>query len=270
MAKNATFAHSKVNYVKLLVIVTVIAILGAYLVLPKTLKTVREEKNINIFASDTYTRVADLHLTIPVVALLEPRYAFSPQVFSLRRWPDEAELERRAEFKLLSSSPDTAPLVDRVEISIRQYQYTGERTSSVRICPLLARDWARGFCTGELQEMMSKLPDKFYIVDKQRIDTFSGHWTVGRERVSDQIKSITLENSKSSIACDADGKFCTAITPVSERTLAVWTVWPSISKQLTAQQVADTQGAAIRAFVRNAIGQLENFGELRTGFASIE
>lgn len=221
-------------------------------------------------ATDAYIRVADLNFTIPVVALLEPSYAFYPMTFSLAKRPDEAELKRRTEFKVLSSRAETAPLVDRVEIAINQYMYAGDRMDSVRICPLLTRDWARGFCTGELREMMKKLPAEFYIVDKERIDKFSSHFTVGRERVSDQIKSVIIKNSQSSIGCDADGRYCTGVTPVSARALAVWSIWMSMPIQTMMQQTADTQGAAIRAFVKYAIGPQPDFNTMKMQFDQIE
>ena len=228
-----------------------------------------ENDLIKDVASDAYLKVAELKIVVPIVALNEPRYAHESNSFSLRRafFSTEASLEERAKFKKLSEQPETAPKVDRVEILISQYQYFGERTSSTKICPLLKRDWAIYFCEGKRKELMKELPEKFYIADKNRLDLFSANYTVGKEKVTDQLHKLKLESLEADIACDADGKFCTAGVQTTPATLAVWTVWAS--PLTTARQLAESQGRAIKAFVKHAIGQHPDFKKMETEITSV-
>lgn len=222
------------------------------------------------FASDAYLKVADLDLVIPIVALLEPRYAYTPYSFSLgSKNANKEELEKRAEFKKLSAESETAPTVDRAEVLVRQYQYTGESISSQKICTLLKRDWAKSFCKGEHLEIMKKLPEKFYIVDKEHIDLFSSHYTVGQEVMADQIHKLNLASKAIATSCDADGKFCTAGVKTSPETIAVWTVWPSVKPVKSAQQMAESQGKAIVAFVKYGISSQSDFKKMQSEMIAI-
>lgn len=252
------------NRIKLLGAIIALSVGVGFCAVQKEQKTENEENRIIELASDAYLKVADLDFVIPIVALLEPRYAYTPYSFSLgSKKPSDEELEKRAEFKKLSTKPETAPGVDRVEILIRQYQYTGELASSQKICPLLRRDWAKFFCKGEYLNVMQILPEKFYIIDKDHTDLFASHYTVGGERVSDQIKELNLKNQSVDISCDVDGKFCTAGTQTSPRTLAIWTVWPSEKPIRTAREMAKSQGGAMQAFVKHAIGTQSNFDQFK-------
>lgn len=226
----------------------------------------REENIIKELASDAYLKVGDLDIVTPIVSLLEPTYAYSHYTFSLGISASNKKLllEERQKFKNLSAQSETAPKLDRVQILIRQYQYTGERLSSQGICPLLKRDWARYFCKGEYLEIMHQLPEKFYIIDKNRIDLFNSHYTVGQENVADQIRKLDVNSVKANISCDEDGKFCTAIIPTSPNTLAVWTVWSSDTTVKSAQQMALSQGKAIVAFVEYAISSKPDFKKMQT------
>ncbi len=250
--------------IKLLGAIAVLSAGVGFCTIQKEQRAANEETRINELASDAYLKVADLDFVVPIVALLEPRYAYTPYSFSLgSKKPSDKELEKRAEFKRLSTKPATSPQVDRMQILIRQYQYTGELASSQKICPLLKRDWAKSFCKGEHLEVMQKLPEKFYIVDKEHVDLFSSHYTVGRERVSDQIRKLDLKIQSADIACDADGKFCTAGIQTSPGTLAIWTVWPSEKPARTARQMAKSQGDAILAFVKYAISTKSDFNSFK-------
>ncbi len=259
-----------VTRIKLLIFIMLPIAAGLYFFAENYKEQKTEEDQIIELASDAYLKVADLNLVIPIVALLELRYAYSSYSFSLgsNASDNKALLEERAQFKELSAKPETAPQLDRVEILIRQYQYTGEQLSSQHICPLLKREWARYFCKGEYQEIMRKLPEKFYIVDKGHIDLFAWYYTVGQEKVADQIRRLDLKPMTAGAVCDADGKFCTAGIETSPDTLAVWTVWPSDKPIKSAQQMAEFQGEAIVAFVKYAIGPQPDFKKMQSETAA--
>jgi hypothetical protein len=260
----------KITRVKSLIFIVLTIAAGFYFFTRNHKERKTEEDRTQELASDAYLKVADLNLVIPIVALLEPRYAYTPYSFSLgSKKPNKKELEKRAEFKKLSAESETAPTVDRAEILVRQYQYTGESISSQKICPLLKRDWAKFFCKGEHLEIMRKLPEKFYVVDKAHIDLFASHYTVGQEVMADQIHKLDLASKAIDISCDADGKFCTAGVKTSSGTLAVWTVWPSVKPLKSAQQVAETQGRAIAAFVKYGISSQPDFNKMQSEMTSI-
>lgn len=262
----------KKNYIRLLSFILILPLVVAFYFLVQNYKEKKSEDDwIKDAASDAYLKVADLDLVVPIVALVEPRYAYAPYSFSLGSSPsnEKASLEERIRFKELSAQPESAPKVDRVEILIRQYQYTGERTSSAKICPLLKRDWAIYFCEGKQKKIMQELPEKFYIADMNRLDLFSSHYTVGGEKVADQLHKLKLDSLEVDISCDGDGKFCTAGVQTTPGTLAVWTVWPSEKPSKTARQMAESQGRAIKAFVKHAIGTQPDFKKMEAEITSI-
>jgi len=235
----------------------------------------RKEENwdnlIKELSSDAYLKIGDIEVTVPLVALLEPKYAYTPHSFPSWAASDKkTQMDERTKFKALSSKLETAPKVDRIEILIEQYKYYGENLSSVKICPLLQRDWAKYFCRGEFQEIAKKLPEKFYIVDEKHTDLFSNHFTVGFEKMSDQIQKLNLESAVADISCDADGKFCTAGIRISNATLAIWTVWASEKFKKSAKQMAEMQGKAIIAFVKYGISSQPDFVQMRKEILSAD
>jgi hypothetical protein len=60
------------------------------------------------------------------------------------------------------------------------------------------------------------------------------------------------------IGCDRQPPYCTAAVEVLPGLLAVWTVWPDPKTGRTAEQMAQTEGAAIVQFVQRAIGPTED------------
>lgn len=225
---------------------------------------------IEDLASDAYLEIADLNIVIPIVALLEPQYAYKSPSFSLGSdaFNQQAARQDRVRFKQLSARSETAIKVGRAEILIGEYQYSGERLSSRKICPLLKRDWAIYFCEGKKQQVMRELPGRFFIADSNRLDLFSTHYTAGGEKVVDQLQKLKLDTSSVEIACDADGKFCTAGVQTTPNTVAVWTVWPTDNPPKTTWQNAESQGRAIKAFVKYAIGSQPDFKKMEDYIAS--
>ncbi|TCR93347.1 hypothetical protein EV561_101793 [Rhizobium sp. BK376] len=83
--------------------------------------------------------------------------------------------------------------------------------------------------------------------------------------MSDQLRQMRLVKGAASVVCDkqpnsSNKRFCTAAANIEGHLIAVWSVWDSVGE--TADQQAEREGAAIRAFVLNGLGATENFPAL--------
>lgn len=144
--------------------------------------------------------------------------------------------------------------VDRLSLIVREYQFSGERLEASEMCPRLTRHWSRAFCRGQQHGLLARLPEKFDLFDRAKLDLLRNYWTVGREREYDQVKNMAMRPGVTEIGCDSDSRFCTALVEALPGLLAVWTVWSDEKSGGTAATMADTQGAAIVQFVRRALG----------------
>jgi hypothetical protein len=161
--------------------------------------------------------------------------------------------------KLKSQASDSSnPMrMDRLDLMIREYKYTGEHLASLNICPLLTRKWSQSLCRGQHRGLLKRLPEKFDLLDRGKLDLLRSYWTVGKERQYDQVKDMAIQPGVTEIGCDRESRFCTAMVEVLPGLLAVWTVWNGGTGG-TAQEIADTQGGAIVQFVRRALGPVED------------
>jgi hypothetical protein len=206
--------------------------------------------DVPFLASDAHFMIGGQHIVIPVVAMRQPDH-----IFNLTRTPSanvKEELETKA------SDPTDPMKMEKIDLLIRQYQYTGEHLASLGICPLLKRKWSQTLCRGQHQGLLSHLPEKFDLLDRDRPAVLKSYFTVGNERQYDQVKDMALRPGVTEIGCDTQSQFCTAMVEVLPGLLAVWTVWSNEKTGSTAQQMADTQGTAIVQFVRRAIGPAED------------
>jgi hypothetical protein len=206
--------------------------------------------DVRFLASDAHFMIGGQHIVIPVVAMRQ-----FDHTFTLARGRSESVKD-----KLQTKAIDpTEPMkMEKIDLLIREYQYTGEHTASRGICPLLKRKWSETLCRGQHRGLLSRLPEKFDLLDRDRLDLLKSEWTVGREQRYDQVKDMALQPGVTEIGCDRHSRFCTAMVEVLPGLLAVWTVWSDEKTGGTAEQIADTQGAAIVQFVRRAIGPLED------------
>lgn len=207
--------------------------------------------DVQFLASDVHFMVGSHHIVIPAVAMRGPG-----QVFYLARRKPEKNLKET--LKSEASDPNDPMKMDKVGLLIRQYQYAGEHIASVGICPLLQRKWADALCRGQHRGLLARLPEKFDLLSRDKLDILASHWTVGGERVYDQVKDKALKTNVVEIGCDRKSRFCTAVVEVLPGLLAIWTVWSDEKAAITADQMAETQGAAIVQFVRRAIGPTED------------
>lgn len=207
--------------------------------------------DIKFLASDLYFSIGGQPIVIPAVALRGPDHTFD---LSNRR------PERSLKEILASEARDPSKPMkrDKLELAIRQYQYTGERLDAVKICPLLRRRWSQTLCRGEHRGLLRRLPEKFDLLDRSRLDLLKSHWTVGKERQYDQVKDMAMRLGVTEMGCDKESRFCTALVPVLPGLLAVWTVWPDPNTGGSAEDMAQSQGPAIVELVRRGLSPVED------------
>ncbi|MBR0869864.1 hypothetical protein JQ633_05815 [Bradyrhizobium tropiciagri] len=200
------------------------------------------------FASDRYFVIGGQHITVPVVALRGPGHVFNLGAHATER-TNASEV-----------SPDSYHPVqaNKLDLIIREYQYTGEMLASTAICPLLKRTWSQTICQGPRRGLLRRLPEQFDLLDEGRLDLLKDYWTVGRERMLDQIGGKTPPLGVTKIGCDQHSPFCTAIVEVLPNLLAVWTISSEEKSGSKTEQIADAQGAAIVQFVRRGLGPRED------------
>lgn len=208
------------------------------------------QPDVAFLASDVHFGIGGQHIVLPAVAMRQPDY-----VFKLTGGRSENVKE---ELQIKGSDPAEPMKMEKADLLIRQYQYTGEQLASLGICPLLKRKWSQTLCRGQHQGLLGRLPEKFDLLDRGRLDLLKSAFAVGKERQYDQVKDMALRPGVTEIGCDKLSQFCTATVEVLPGLLAVWTVWSNEKTGSTAEQMADTQGTAIVQFVRRAIGPAED------------
>jgi len=206
--------------------------------------------DVAFLASDVHFGIGGQHIVLPAVAIRRPDYVF--KITGGRSENLKEGLQTKA------SNPAEPMKMEKVDLLIRQYQYTGEHVASLGICPLLKRKWSQTLCRGQHRGLLGRLPEKFDLLDRGRLDLLTGVITVGKERQYDQVKDMALRPGVTEIGCDKLSQFCTAVVEVLPGLLAIWTVWSNEKTGSTPEQMADTQGTAIVQFVRRAIGPAED------------
>jgi len=206
--------------------------------------------DVPFLASDAHFMIGGQHIVIPVVAIRQPDHTFNLASGRSRSIKEQLRTE--------ASDPTEPMKMEKIDLSIRPYQYAGEHSASVGICPLLKRNWSQTLCRAQHQGLLSRLPERFDLLDQSRLDLLKSISTVAKERVYDQVKDMLLRPGVTEIGCDVQSQFCTAMVEVLPGLLAVWTVWSNEKTRSTATQMADTQGTAIVQFVRRAIGPAED------------
>lgn len=207
--------------------------------------------DVQFLASDAYFVVGGQRIVIPAVALRGPGHTFD-----LSRSRPETSLKDR--LRRDAGDPGNPMKMDKLDLLIRQYQYTGEHLASLNICPQLKRAWSQSLCGGQHRGLLKRLPEQFDLLDRDRLDLLGNHWTVGRERRYDQIKDMAVQPGVPEIGCDRESRYCTAMVEVLPGLMAVWTVWSDEKTEGTAAQMAQAQGTAIVQFVRRALGPAED------------
>jgi hypothetical protein len=206
--------------------------------------------DVPFLASDMHFTIGGQHIVLPAVALRGPGH-----VFDLA----PARRESRKDVLRAQAQNPAAPMpTDSIDVSIRQYQYYGEQSASQGICPRLTRAWSQTWCREKPRGLLGRLPEKFDLLDRHKLDRLKSYFTVGRERRYDQVKDMAMRPGVTETGCDRESHFCTAVVEALPGLLAVWSVWPDPNTGRTAEQMAQTEGAAIVQFVQRAIGPTED------------
>jgi hypothetical protein len=232
------------------------------------------DADIAFLASDANVVIGDVPLVIPFVALTG--FVAAKPSFSFDRQRERQAAEERLEaFRKAASSQETAPAIDKLEVTMRTCGWDDFDMSVIRICSRLTRQWSRSVCDdpwAPLQQAMPTGHNQFFLVDVRKLDAFQNHWTVGGERVSDQLNEMRLKRGEASVVCDTKPSskttFCTAAVAIKQHLAAVWTVWDDPKETYSRQ--AKREGDAITAFVLNALGSVENFPTLMSAACGLK
>jgi hypothetical protein len=199
------------------------------------------------FASDRYFVIGGHRIIVPTVALRGPGHVF-----------DLNSQRREKATNDPTSDADHPVQTDKLDLIIREYQYTGEMAASTAICPLLKRAWSQTICRGKQHGLLGRLPEQFDLLDRGKLDLLKDYWTIGQERVFDQINKKALALGVTEVGCDQHSLYCTAAVEVLPSLLAVWTVSSDERLGIKAEQMAVAQGAAIFQFIRRGLGPSED------------
>jgi hypothetical protein len=206
---------------------------------------------VQFLASDLHFMIAGQHIVVPAVAMGSPGHTFD-----LNRSRHEKTLKEQLQSE--ASDPYHPMRVDQLDLSIHEYQYFGDYPASQEHCVLLTRKWSQSQCAGARRGVLRRLPQRFQLLDRSKLELLQYHWTVGSEREYDQVKDLKLRPGATEIGCDRESRFCTAVVEVQPGLLAVWTVWSDEHSGVSAQTMADEQGLAIVQFVPRALGPVED------------
>ena len=117
--------------------------------------------------------------------------------------------------------PGNPMKMDKLDLSIREYQYTGESLVSRDICPQLRRAWSQSSCRGQHRGLLKRLPEAFDLLDRDRLDLLKNTWIAGGERQYDQVKDMAIQPGVTEIGCDRESRYCTAMVEVLPGLMAV-------------------------------------------------
>ncbi|MEX5579563.1 hypothetical protein [Pseudophaeobacter sp. A-200-2] len=225
----------------------------------------KQTEYIAFLASDAHVIVGKRTIRIPYIAL--PGYTASKQSFSLDRSGGRERSKARLEaFREAADRRETAPELDKLEIRVRAFGWNDFNPSFSNICSQLTTHWAKSVCDNPWAPLTQALPrNRFYLSDAEALAAFDNHWTVGKERVGDQLRAMEIHRKTASIECDGTAtnsgtRFCTAAMRIDSRLIAVWTVWSSLEE--TPLQMAERESLAIQSFIEYAISPNENFETL--------
>lgn len=207
--------------------------------------------DVEFLASDLHFNVGGHHLVVPAIALRGPDRTFD---LSGRK----PEKSRKETLKSEATEPGHPMKTDKLDLVIRQYGFTGESLTGDKICASLLRRWTKSLCLGERRGLLMRLPEKFDLLDRTKLDILKTHWTVGKERQYDQVKNMAMQPGITELGCDKDSRFCTALVEVLPGLVAVWTTWADPNTGEMPEDIGPKQGAAIVQFVRRGISPVED------------
>lgn len=124
--------------------------------------------DVQFLAQDFHFAVGEQHIVLPAVAMRGPDH-----VFDLGARKLEKSLKERLQSE--ASDPNNPMRMDKLDLIIMQYRYTGDRLASLKICPLLSRSWSQSLCRGQHSGVLKRLPQKFDLLDRVKLDLLRNH-----------------------------------------------------------------------------------------------
>jgi hypothetical protein len=205
--------------------------------------------DIQFLASDLYFTIGGHHIIVPAFAGDAPDRAFDLNHRDSNLSPRD---------RLKKEARDPAKPAPAVSLHLRIKPYKGDYPELREVCALLKRKWSRAVCLTEQGGLLRRLPERFELLDRRKLDLLEHHWTVGKERQFDQVNGLALEPGITEIGCDKQTIFCTAAVEVLPGLLAIWTVWREEKTGTSARDMAESQGAAIVQLISRGLGRDED------------
>lgn len=207
--------------------------------------------NVEFLASDAHFLVAGHHIVVPIVALQGPG-----QVFTIGH---KMSNNQSKDLKTKAADPNDPMRVDSLALAVYDYGHAHERIESAKLCPLLKRRWAQVACRGDHNEALGRLPVKFDLFDRQKLDRLKNRGSAGSgETQYDHVSDMVLRPGVPEVRCDMTSEFCTSAIETVPGMIAVWAVWYDERTGETPAQMSERQGPAVVDFVRKAIGPIED------------
>ncbi len=205
--------------------------------------------DIQFLASDLHFTIGGHYVVAPAIDIDAP-----DRTFSLNG--RDPGLSQKDWLKQEALDPDKPAAADSLGLRIKPYK--ADYPELREVCGLLKRKWSRAACLSEQGGLLRRLPERFLLLDRKKLDLLQSYWTVGKEQQFDQVKDLVLVPGTTDIGCDEESIFCTAAVEVLPGLLAVWTVWSDEKTGRTARAMAESQGAAIVQLVSRGLGKEED------------
>lgn len=205
--------------------------------------------DIQFLASDLHLTIGGHYVVVPAIDVDAPDRAFDLN-------GRHSGLSRKDQLKKEALDPGKPAPADSLGLRIKPYKADYPELRDV--CTLLKRKWSRAVCLSEQESLLRRLPERFLLLDRKRLELLQNYWTVGKERQFDQVKYLALTPGITEIGCDQESIFCTAAVEVLPGLLAVWTVWSDEKTGRTARDMAESQGAAVIQLVGRGLGKDED------------
>ena len=223
---------------------------------------------VECLATDVHLTIGGTRLILPFAALED--FAYRKMTFSFDHEGDQKRARDAADDLLERARDPKNPLVMQdLTVVVRTYGWNDSDMRQRRMCPLLTRQWAKSVCDNPWAAVQQALPqNRFKLIDVRRLSNKGKDRLLNCVEGSYPLPSTALKLGAVVLICQAhvfgDEEFSTAFMRLDENLAAVWTVWSDGPTGETAKQMAEREGKAISAFVRNAIGAQENFPALFT------
>lgn len=231
--------------------------------------------DVELLATDIHVSIAQHSLVLPFAALEE--HAYQRLSFSLDRKGDrERAAQARRQFLHDSADPGHPLPLDSLSVVVNTYGWNDDGMHQRRVCPLLAREWARSVCDNPWAAAQQALPaNRFRLVDLGHLQAMGpGRLASCREGTAPP-RALPSAPGQAVLLCNAmvyggrDDQHHHAVVRIDGDLGALWMVWHYGQNGESAEAMAQREGEAIASFVHHALGQHEDFARLRAGMCRL-